>query len=70
MKEKIEIPEAGWRVQLTEQQYHVTRDAGTEVPFTGQYHDPMAAWLVPGKAKRSRASLSSACQPSGKDSVG
>ena len=39
MKEKIEKPEAEWRMQLTEQQYHVTRDAGTEAPFTGQYHD-------------------------------
>jgi peptide-methionine (R)-S-oxide reductase len=39
MKEKIEKPEAEWRVQLTEQQYHVNRDAGTEAPFTGQYHD-------------------------------
>ena len=37
MKEKIEKTEAEWRVHLTEQQYHVTREAGTEAPFTGQY---------------------------------
>ncbi len=39
MKENIEKTEAEWRVQLTERQYHVTRDAGTEAPFAGQYHD-------------------------------
>ncbi len=39
MKEKIEKTDAEWRVQLTEQQYHVTREAGTEAPFAGQYHD-------------------------------
>ena len=42
MKEKIEKPKAEWRVQLTEQQYHVAREAGTEAPFTGQYHDTKA----------------------------
>ena len=39
MTEKIEKTEAAWRVQLTEQQYHVTREAVTEAPFTGQYDD-------------------------------
>lgn len=39
MIEKIEKTEAEWRVQLTDQQYHVTREAATEVPFAGQYHD-------------------------------
>ena len=39
MKEKIEKTEAEWQAQLTEQQYHVTRKAGTEAPFSGQYHD-------------------------------
>ena len=43
MEEKIEKTEAEWRVQLTEQQYHVAREAGTEAPFTGQYHDTKAA---------------------------
>jgi peptide-methionine (R)-S-oxide reductase len=42
MEEKIEKTEAEWRVQLTEQQYHVAREAGTEAPFTGQYHDTKA----------------------------
>ena len=39
MIEKIEKTEAEWRVQLTDQQYHVTREAATEAPFAGQYHD-------------------------------
>src|SRR5450759_3188779 len=37
MREKIERSEAEWRQMLTEQQYRVTREAGTEAPFTGQY---------------------------------
>ncbi len=47
MKEKIEKTEAEWREQLTDQQYHVARDAGTEAPFTGQYHDTKA-WACTG----------------------
>jgi peptide-methionine (R)-S-oxide reductase len=42
MEEKIEKTEGEWRVQLTEQQYHVAREAGTEAPFTGQHHDTKA----------------------------
>ena len=42
MKEKIEKTKAEWRVQLTEQQYHITCEAGTEAPFTGKYHDTKA----------------------------
>ena len=31
--------DADWRAQLTEEQYRVTRHAGTERPFCGVFHD-------------------------------
>lgn len=37
MTEKVVRSEAEWKKQLTDEQYHVTREAGTECAFTGKY---------------------------------
>jgi peptide-methionine (R)-S-oxide reductase len=34
---KIHKTDEEWREQLTDEQYRVTRQAGTEAPFTGEY---------------------------------
>lgn len=39
MSKKIQKTEAEWRKQLSDMQYHVAREAGTERAFTGIYHD-------------------------------
>ncbi|MCG5501740.1 peptide-methionine (R)-S-oxide reductase MsrB [Ectothiorhodospira lacustris] len=42
MNEKVSKSEGRWRAELTPEQYHVTREAGTERAFTGCFHDHKA----------------------------
>ncbi|WP_236245792.1 peptide-methionine (R)-S-oxide reductase MsrB [Streptomyces sp. CC210A] len=42
MPYEVEKPDEQWRAELTPQEYHVLREAGTEPAFTGEYTDTKA----------------------------
>lgn len=78
MKNKypIEKTEAEWEAQLTAEEYHILRQAGTERPFSGKYnhHDAKGTYVCKGCGTplyTSAAKFDSGCGwPSYDESIG
>lgn len=43
MSDKVIKSDEEWRAELTPEQYRITRQAGTEMAFSGEYYDNRAA---------------------------
>jgi peptide-methionine (R)-S-oxide reductase len=78
--DKVIRTETEWREQLTPEEYHVLRQAGTERPFTGEYTDTKRQGVYQCRACgaelfRSEAKFDSHCgwpsfyQPTADDAV-
>ncbi|MER7501713.1 peptide-methionine (R)-S-oxide reductase MsrB [Nonomuraea pusilla] len=78
--DKVVKSEAEWRAELSPEEYHVLREAGTERPFTGEYVDTKTEGVYSCRACgaelfRSDAKFESHCgwpsffEPSGTDTV-
>ncbi len=45
MSETIKKTDEQWKAQLTDSEYHITRNAGTEPAFTGKYYNNKEAGI-------------------------
>jgi peptide-methionine (R)-S-oxide reductase len=80
MENRVQKSDAEWKAELSREEYHVLRQAGTERPFTGEYVDTKTVGVYSCRACgqelfRSEAKFDSHCgwpsfyQPSEGDAV-